>query len=135
MFEDNKSKEIENHFDLKEIIRKATSYFVGSFTIEIMIRQSEWENKATKTEFIKDFHERYFSWDENATIEKTRNKVNCVIRIIESGRVEDALQYVIDSNDKKMDIMQAKENAMKTLDLIRSGEIEKRRKRYDEERI
>ena len=37
--------------------------------------------------------------------------------------VEDALQYVIDANDKKMDIYQAKINAKATLERIQSGEL------------
>ena len=47
-----------------------------------------------------------------------------MIRIIESRMVEDALQYVIDSNDRKMDIPEAKENAVETLARIKSGQIQ-----------
>lgn len=118
------SKEIANHFELIDICRKASSYFVGSFTLELIKRRSEWENPETKTKFIESFYQEYFAWDENITADKVRNKVNCVIRIIESHRVEDALQYVIDSNDLKMDIPQAKINAQETLKLIQSGKLE-----------
>ena len=117
------SKEIKNHFELKDICRKATSYFVGSFTLELIMRRKEWENPKTKTQFIKDFHQEYFDWDNNWTIERTRNRVNCVIRIIESHRVEDALRYVLYSNDLKMDIPEAKKCAQDTLELIESGKL------------
>ena len=130
-----KSKTINNHFELIEVVRKASSYFVGSFTSELMVRQKEWENKETKTEFIKKFHDEYFAWDGKCSLDWTRNRINCVIRIIESGRVEDTLQYVIDANDKKMDIPEVKENAIRTLEMIRSGELQKRKERYDEKGI
>ena len=97
---------------------------MGSFTLELIKRRSEWENPETKPKFIESFYQEYFAWDENITADKVRNKVNCVIRIIESHRVEDALQYVIDSNDLKMDIPQAKINAQETLKLIQSGKLE-----------
>ena len=117
------SKKIKNHFELKDVCRKATSYFVGSFMLEMIMRRTEWENPDTKTVFIESFHKEYFAWDEKCTVAKTRNKVNLVIRIIESRMVEDALQYVIDSNDLKMDIPEAKENAVETLACIKSGKI------------
>ncbi|MBO7319738.1 MAG: hypothetical protein J6V06_06955 [Clostridia bacterium] len=117
------SKPIKDYFELKRICGKATSYFVGSFMLEIIMRQEEWKNPETKTVFIENFHNEYFSWDKNHTIEKTRNKVNCVIRIIESRKVEDALQYVINSNELKMDISQARINAQETLNLITSGKL------------
>lgn len=118
------SKEIRDHFELKDVCRKASSYFVGSFMLEMIKRRSEWENADTKKGFIEDLHSKYFSWDEKWPISRTRNYVNAVIRIIESRRVEDALEYVIDSNDKRMDIRQAKENAKETLELIQSGKLD-----------
>lgn len=117
------SKKIKNYFELKDVCRKATSYFVGSFMLEMIMRRGEWENPETKTAFIESFHKEYFAWDDKCTVSKTRNKVNLVIRIIESRMVEDALQYVIDSNDRKMDIPEAKENAVETLARIKSGQI------------
>lgn len=116
-------KPIKNHFELKDVCGKATSYFVGSFMLELIHRRNEWENPATKTAFVEDFHKEYFSWDNNCPIDRTRNRINCVIRIIHSKMVEDALQYVIDSNNKKMDIPEARENAKATLDLLKSGKL------------
>ena len=117
------SKKIKNNFELKDVCRKATSYFVGSFMLEMILRREEWENPDTKTAFIESFHQEYFAWDDKCGIAGTRNRVNCVIRIIESKMVEDALQYVIDSNDRKMDIPEAKENAKETLARIKSGKL------------
>lgn len=117
------SKEIKNYFELKEVVRKATSYFVGSFMLEMIMRRNEWENPETKTEFVKSFHQEYYGWDERCNEKLTRDKINCVIRIIESGMVEDALQYVIDGNDIKLRIPEVKECAEKTLSLIKSGKI------------
>ena len=120
---ERRSKKINNYFELKDVCRKATSYFIGSFMLELLVRQDEWKNPKTKNEFIKTFHQEYFAWDDNSSLEKTRNKVNCAIRIIESHMVEDALGYVINSNPLKMDIPEAKENAEYTLSLIKNKEL------------
>lgn len=118
------SKKIKDYFELKDVCRKATSYFVGSFMLEMIMRRKEWENPETKTTFIESFHNEYFAWDPSWSICRTRNRVNLIIRIIESRMVEDALEYVINSNALKMNIPQAKENAERTLALIRAGKLE-----------
>ncbi len=117
------SKEIRSYIELVDVCRKATSCFVGSFIAELIIRRKEWENPDTKTQFIESFHQEYFSWDEKHSIDRTRNQVNCAIRIIESHRVEEALEYVLNANNKKLDILQAKINAHDTLALLNSGKI------------
>ena len=117
------SKEIKNYFELKDVCKKATPYFVGSFMLEMIKRRKEWENPETKTAFIKSLYEEYFAWDEKCEMERIRNRVNAVIRIINARRVEDALQYVIDSDNRKIDMMAAKENAIETLALIKSGKL------------
>ena len=117
------SKRINNYFELIEVCRKATSYFIGSFMYEIIIRQAEWKNPNTKNDFVNDFHKSYFAWDEKHSISYTRIQINCAIRIIESDMVEDALQYVINANDKKIGILEAKENAIYTLNLIQEGKL------------
>ena len=120
---DYKPKKIQNYFELKDVCRKATSYFVGSFMLEIIMRRKEWEDSDTKTAFIESFHNEYFAWDESCTLARTRNRVNLVIRIIQSRMVEDALEYVLASNQLKMDIPEARENAEDTLARIRSGHL------------
>ncbi len=117
------SKKIKDDMELRRVCRKATSYFVGSFMQEMIIRRREWENPGTKTAFVVSFHDAYCAWDEECRIDRTRNRINCMIRIIESGMVEDALRYVLDANDLKMDIPEAKENAQETLSLIRAGKL------------
>ena len=79
------SKEIKNHFELIDICRKASSYFIGSFMLELIKRREEWENQSTKRSFLESFHQEYFSdiW----SIERTLTCINCAIRIIESHRV------------------------------------------------
>ncbi len=116
-------KEIKNYFEVKEICRKATSYFIGSFIEYIIDRREEWENPQTKKIFIANFHKEFFDWDDECTFERTQNRVNCAIRLIEHHKVEEALEYVLNSNDKKMDIQEAKINAQETLDRLKSGEL------------
>lgn len=114
------NKLIDNMEDLKKVCRKATSYFVGSFILELIMCRKEWENPETKLAFVKRFHNDY---NVDGNIERTRNRINCVIRIIKSRMVEEALMYVINANDSKMTVPEAKENAIITLKQIRSGKL------------
>ena len=116
------SKEIKNYKELEQVARKATLYFL-TFIKEIILYRKEWENPKTKTAFIERFHNEYFAWEENCSIDRTRNRVNCAIRIIESHMVEDALEIVINSNEAKMDIYEARINAIETLEEIKSGKL------------
>lgn len=118
------SKPISSYQEVVDVCRKATSYFVGSFMLEMIRRRKEWQNPKTKSAFIHSFHNEYFAWDENCSIDRTRNRVNCVIRIIESRKVKEALEFVIDANDLKLGIDQAKENARITLKMIQDGTLE-----------
>ena len=42
-------------------------------------RQKEWENPDTKTNFIKSLHEEYLKKKKKYMIDRTRNRVRCVI--------------------------------------------------------
>ena len=117
------SKIIRNNFEAKDVCRKATSSFVGVFMLEIIKRRNEWENPKTKTKFINDFHEEYFAWRDGWTIDKTRNRVNCVIRIIESRKVEPVLEYIANGCESKMALPEAKEYAKTLLELIGNGNL------------
>lgn len=114
-------KPIKNHFELKDACRSAGLSYVGSFMLEFIMRRKEWENPNTKNAFIKSMYEEYDAWDSD--ISGTRTRANVIIRIIESRKVEDAMQLVIDADNKKLGILQAKENAQTVLDLLKSGKI------------
>ena len=61
-------------------------------------------------------HTEYSGIDND--ISGTRTRINCIIRIIESGYVRDALNMVIEANDNKLGCSQSKINAQATLDAI-----------------
>ncbi len=48
--------------------------------------------------------------------------MNLAIRIIESGMVEDAMEYVINTNDEKLGCDESKTNARFMLERLKSGE-------------
>ena len=112
-------KKINNHFELKDVCRSAALWYVGSFMLEHIMRQDEWSNPETKEQFIKHMYNEYEGIDDD--ISGTRTRVNCMIRIIESGLVEDAMQLVLDANIQKLGIPEAKENAQAVLDGLKSG--------------
>ncbi len=114
-------KRIKNHFELKDVCRSAGLWYVGSFMLEHIMKQNEWSNPETKEEFIRYMYEEYEGIDSD--ISGTRTRVNCIIRIIESGLVEDAMQLVLDANIRQLGIPEAKENAQVVLDKLKSGEL------------
>lgn len=51
-----------------------------------------------------------------------RNKINIALRIIESDLVYEAMEYVLNTNDKKLGCSESKVNAQFLLDRLASGE-------------
>lgn len=78
------SKPIKNQFEMIDICRKATSYFVGSFMLEMIKRRNEWQNSATKTRFIESFHQSYFAWDETCSDDGFGGEAGVVIGMVEN---------------------------------------------------
>lgn len=114
-------KRITNHFELKDACRSASLGYIGSFMLEVIKRRDEWENPNTKQSFIESMFDEYSGWDKD--VFGTRTRVNVMIRIIESRKVEDALRLVIDADDRKLDCPQAKINAKIILNMIEKGDL------------
>lgn len=110
------AKRIENYFQLIDVCRSAGLWYVGSFMGEILSKREQWEDSDTKNDFVKYMHTEYSGIDND--ISGTRTRINCIIRIIESGYVRDALNMVIEANDNKLGCSQSKINAQATLDAI-----------------
>lgn len=116
------SKPISNHFELVDVCRSAALWYVGSYMLEFLMRQEQWKNPDTKESFIRSMFKEYGGSDKD--ISGTRTRVNAMIRIIESGKVEDALKLVLEADDAKLGCEQSKVNAQETLDLIRNEKIQ-----------
>ena len=115
------SKPIQNHFELKDVCRTAGLWYVGSFMLEFIKMKELWSNPDTKSNFIQYMFNEYSGIDDD--ISGTTTRVNAMIRIIESRKVEDALRLVLDANDNKLGCAESKENARATLDLLGSGKL------------
>ena len=63
-----------------------------------------------------------YSWIGD-DISGTRTRANAMIRIIESKKVEDALQLVLEANNQKLGCIESKENAQKVLVLLSEGKL------------
>ena len=112
-------KKINNFFELKDVCRSAGLWYVGSFMSEFLEHRQQWENRDTKEDFVKYMHKEYGGCDSD--ISGTRTRVNCIIRIIESGFVVDALNMVLQANDNKLGCDESKINAQETLNDIEEG--------------
>lgn len=114
-------KPITNQFELKDVCRNAGLWYVGSFMLEFLKRKSEWKDETKKLTFIESMFEEYEGIDKDISGATTR--VNAMIRIIESDKVVDAMNLVLEANDKKLGCHQSKINAQAVLDLIAEGKL------------
>ena len=55
-------------------------------------------------------------------INQLRNRINLAIRIIESEMVEEAMEYVLNCSDNKMDCEESKVNAKFLLECLKNGD-------------
>lgn len=109
----------------EQMIRKiqtAGSWFTGVFMEEILRAYPKIHDDANeKMKFIEYMHSEYGK-NLDYEFDSTKTKCYAIIAIIREHRVLDALDYVIQSNDKKVD-PDAKENAMELLDKIVKDEV------------
>lgn len=103
-------------------INTAGTWFTGVFMGEILRKYPEIHNDtALKVAFIQQMHKDYgealeYSYDS------TKTKCYAVMSIIEGGRVIDALDHVLQSNENKVP-EEARENANELLDAIIDGKV------------
>lgn len=118
---ERKTVQINNENELKEVIRTATVGFVGCFMGAIIHDFERLQDKQSKTEYIKELYQECDSWARDEY--DMRNKVNILIRIVESGMVQQAMEYVLNANNRKLDIPEIKEHARIVLDSLESGKL------------
>lgn len=120
------AKKIKNYPELLRVCDSASLWFIGSFLLEIIKCYDELREPDSKTKFINRFFNDYSSASDNGDITQVRNKINCCIRIINSGEktIIDALEKVIATNPKKLGCPESKENAQYLLNLIKTNGIE-----------
>lgn len=112
---------LENDRDLKDVIRSATVGFVGCFMGCIIHDYEKLRDKESKANYIKELYKECDSWAKDEY--DMRNRVNILIRIIESGMVVEAMEYVLKANNRKLDIPEPKENARLVLDALKNGKL------------
>ena len=110
----------------EEMVRKintAGAWFTGVFLGEFVVRYHEWhDEKDGKVDFIKYFHKEYGEALEY-TEDSTKAKCYALMSIVEHHKVLDAIEFVINCNDKKV-IRDAVDNATALLDEICRDKIE-----------
>lgn len=111
-----------NYKKMVDKINTAGAWFAGSFMLEFLVRYDEWNGDVDKrVDFIKSIHSEYGEANDY-DIETTKTKCYALMAIINEGKVEDALMYVLETNDNKI-VEGAKENARETLIAIDEGRI------------
>lgn len=111
---------LNGYSDMVDVIKSAGAWFIGSFMMEFVDNYEKLREKNTKNEFIEYFDKEYNCGWKNQ--HQLRVRINCAIRIIESNMIEDAMNYVLQTNDGKIGCEESKVNAKLLLDMIHSGE-------------
>ena len=108
---------------LKRKINTAGAGFVGMFMHEFLAKYPEYSSDSTnKAIFIRHIHEEYgenMGW----TYDSTKTKCYALISIIENRRVLDALEHVVNCNEKKISPPTAIDNAMECIDMLAKGKL------------
>lgn len=110
---------LNSYEDMKDVIESAGAWFIGSFMMEFVDNYEKFQDKKTKTEYIEYFLKEYDV--VTSDFQQLRNRINVAIRIIESGMVEKAMEYVLERNDNNMDCAESKVNAQYLLDCLDRG--------------
>ena len=111
---------LNGYKDMEWAIQKAGAWFIGSFMVEFVDSYSQFQDKKKKADFISYFMKEYDVVTDNEN--QLRNRINLAIRLIESGMVEEAMKYVLNTNDDKLGCDESKSNARFMLDRLKSGE-------------
>ena len=108
--------------EMLDKIHSAGAWFVGVFMGEFVNRYDDYnKDTASRASFINYIHKEYgeklgYSYDS------TKTKSYALMSIIREGRVVDALEHVINCNEKKVP-EDAVDNAMEVIDAIVKGNI------------
>lgn len=110
----------------EEMVRRintAGAWFTGVFIGEILIRYHEWhDEEGGKVKFIKSFYKEY-GQGLGYTEDSVKTKCYAVMSLVENHKVLDAIEFVINCNDKKV-TQDAVDNATVLLDKICRDAIE-----------
>ena len=98
-------------------IHTAGTWFVGSFLGEFLVKYPDYSNDvASRVAFINYIHKEYGD-NLGYSLDSTKAKSYALMSIIRGNRTIDALEHVINCNEKKVS-EDAIENAVATLDAI-----------------
>lgn len=112
---------LKTYEDMKEAIEKAGAWFIGSFMLEFVDNYEKFQDRTTKKEYVEYFMKEYDVVTDD--INQLRNRINLAIRIIESGMVVDAMEFVLNTNNDKLGCEESKVNAKYLLESLRKGKI------------
>ncbi len=113
-------KPLVGYEDMEWAIQKAGAWFIGSFMLEFVDNYEKFQDSVEKEKYIDYFYTEYDSVTNDR--HQLANRINLAIRIIESGMVEDAMEYVLNTNDSKIGCDESKNNARCLLEALKSGE-------------
>ncbi|WML52378.1 hypothetical protein RCG17_23845 [Neobacillus sp. PS3-12] len=101
--------------------RSAGLWFVALFMESFLLRIDELCDPNKKTKLIEELYNNGQAFDKDEG--GTRTRVNCLFRIIESGRIVEALETAAVSERLRRDFPDAANKAENLLKRIKSGEF------------
>ena len=116
-----KLEPINNQSELEEVIRSAGMWFIGTFMMEFVDSFECFATKDKKNQYMDYFYNDHFAG--SGTKKELQEKVNAAIRIIESGLVKEAMEYVIGACEGSECEAEAKTAAKELLESLESGAV------------
>ena len=117
-----KLEPINNQSELEEVIRSAGMWFIGTFMMEFVDSFECFATKDKKNQFMDYFYNDYA--ERLGTKKEALAKVNSALRIIESGLVKEAMEYVMGACEGSECEAEAKTAAKELLESLASGAVE-----------
>ena len=116
-----KLEPINNQSELEEVIRSAGMWFIGTFMMEFVDSFECFGTKDKKNQFMDYFYNDYA--ERLGTKKEALAKVNSALRIIESGLVKEAMEYVMGACEGSECEAEAKTAAKELLESLESGAV------------
>ena len=112
-----KLEPINNQSELEEVIQSTGPWFVGKFMMEFVDSFECFDTKDKKNQFMDYFYNDYV--ESLGAKKEALAKANSALRIIESGMVVEAMEYVL----KVADCDDVKSGATQLLKSLEDGSV------------
>lgn len=104
---------------LRSIIDGVSAWFLGTYMMELIDNYEAFQSKEMKNQFIDYFYNEYYQ--SVGSKRELKERMNLAIRIIESNLVREAMEMILEREEKTNETEEAKKGARYMLDSLEDG--------------